>query len=173
MNVWKVQREYDLVLYYAHESVANRNDDRERLGSIKKVLPIAPVIILCDVDCLDSVIAAFESGARGYIPTATTTLELTIEIMRLVSAGGPFVPPSGLLLGGVTRQGETAGAVATHQFTPRQAEVLERLKAGKTNKIIAQELGMSESTVKVHLRSIMKKLKATNRTEAACLALTP
>jgi DNA-binding NarL/FixJ family response regulator len=187
------KKKYDLILYHAHESVANRNGDKERLASVRQVLPIAPVIILCDVDCLDSITAAFESGARGYIPTASTTLELAIEIMRLVRAGGTFVPASSLSLGGVlrqgesagasaggtfvppssTRQGETAGTIATHQFSPRQMAVLERLKEGKTNKMIAHELGMSESTVKAHLRSIMKKMKATNRTEAACLALTP
>jgi DNA-binding NarL/FixJ family response regulator len=128
---------------------------------------------LCDVDCLDSIIAAFDSGARGYIPTASTTLGLAVEIIRLVRAGGTFVPPSSLSLGRVTRQGETAGAILTLQFTPRQIEVLERLKLGKANKIIAHELGMSESTVKIHIRSIMKKMKATNRTEVACLALTP
>jgi DNA-binding NarL/FixJ family response regulator len=154
---------------------------------------------LCDVDCFESIAAAFESGARGYIPTANTTLELAIEIMRLVKAGGTFVPPSslslrrvtrhsetagataqgtlvpssGLPFGKITRHGEAAGAIASSQFTPRQMAVLEYLKLGKTNKTIAHELGISESTVKVHLRSIMKKMKATNRTEAACLALTP
>ncbi len=47
-------------------------------------------------------------------------------------------------------------------------EVLDRLKLGKTNKIIAHELEISESTVKVHIRNLMKKIKATNRTEVAC-----
>ena len=55
------------------------------------------------------------------------------------------------------------------QFTARQLDVLERLKQGQPNKIIAYELGMCESTVKVHIRNIMKKLKATNRTQVAFL----
>ena len=50
-------------------------------------------------------------------------------------------------------------------FTSRQAEVVEALRRGKANKIIAYELKMQESTVKVHVRNIMRKLKATNRTE--------
>lgn len=53
-------------------------------------------------------------------------------------------------------------------FTVRQAEVVEALRKGKANKIIAYELKLRESTVKVHIRQIMKKLKATNRTEVAC-----
>ena len=52
-------------------------------------------------------------------------------------------------------------------FTARQAEVVEALRRGKANKIIAYELHLRESTVKVHIRNIMKKLKATNRTEVA------
>jgi len=50
--------------------------------------------------------------------------------------------------------------------------VLDHLKLGKANKVIAYELAMSESTVKVHIRNIMKKMKATNRTEVACRAHT-
>jgi DNA-binding NarL/FixJ family response regulator len=52
-------------------------------------------------------------------------------------------------------------------FTARQAEVVEALRRGKANKIIAYELKLRESTVKVHIRNIMKKVKATNRTEVA------
>ena len=52
-------------------------------------------------------------------------------------------------------------------FTMREAGVVEALRQGKPNKIIAYELNLCESTVKVHIRNIMKKLKATNRTEIA------
>ena len=52
-------------------------------------------------------------------------------------------------------------------FTPREIEVLHRLRQGLQNKIIAYELGISESTVKVHLRNVMKKLNASNRTQVA------
>ena len=55
----------------------------------------------------------------------------------------------------------------TRIFTLRQAEVVQALRKGKANKIIAYELNLRESTVKVHIRNIMKKLKATNRTEVA------
>ena len=55
-------------------------------------------------------------------------------------------------------------------FTSRQIAVIEALRRGKANKIIAHELKMRESTVKVHVRNIMKKLNAKNRTEVAYLA---
>jgi DNA-binding NarL/FixJ family response regulator len=122
------------------------------------------------VDCVESISAAFESGARGYIPTASTAVELAVEIIRLVKAGGTFVPPSILYARAMIREGATPGAITTQRFTPRQSAVLELLKLGKTNKIIAHELQVSESTVKVHIRNIMKRLKATNRTEVAARA---
>jgi DNA-binding NarL/FixJ family response regulator len=162
-------RTHDLILYHLHESVAAR-DNGQSVKNIKKLLEIAPVVVLCDVDCIESILAAFESGARGYIPTQSTAIELAVEIIHLVKAGGTFVPSSVLsprVMGG---ECTTPKVITTQQFTPRQTAVLEHLKLGKTNKIIAHELGMSESTVKVHIRNIMKKLKATNRTEVACRA---
>jgi DNA-binding NarL/FixJ family response regulator len=159
----------DLILYHAHESVAKHDNDQ--CGAvIKRLLGIAPVIVLCDADSIESVLAAFQIGARGYIPTASTTLKLAVEIMHLVKAGGTFVPPSSLSAQRVSRLGTTRGVTTTQQFTERQLAVLGHLKQGKTNKIIAHELKMSESTVKVHIRKIMKKLNATNRTEVACRA---
>lgn len=52
-------------------------------------------------------------------------------------------------------------------FTPREAQVIEALQRGRSNKVIAGDLNLSENTVKVHVRHIMRKLKATNRTQAA------
>ena len=54
-------------------------------------------------------------------------------------------------------------------FTPRELDIRDLLRRGMQNKLIAYELGISQSTVKAHLRSIMMKLKAKNRTEAACM----
>jgi DNA-binding NarL/FixJ family response regulator len=161
---------YDLVLYHFHESMANREFNDEQLGFLAKILAIGPLIMLVAHDAPGSAFKALESGARGYVPTASTSLELAVEIIRLVRAGGTFVPPSSLPARGVSLLGTTRGATTSQQFTERQLAVLGHLKQGKTNKIIAHELKMSESTVKVHIRKIMKKLNATNRTEVACRA---
>jgi DNA-binding NarL/FixJ family response regulator len=163
-------RTHDLVLYHVHERVARCGDDEERLACLNRLLKIAPVIILSDFDRPESIVEAFESGARGYIPTASTSVALAIEIIRLVRAGGTFVPQSNLSLPGTTRGGVTLRATTICGLTPRQMEVLHRLKLGKANKMIAHELGVSESTVKVEIHDIMKKMKATNRTEVACRA---
>jgi DNA-binding NarL/FixJ family response regulator len=163
-------RDLDVILYYAHQSAAHNSNDGQQLAPLKNLLEIAPVIILSAADRPNSVIEALDNGARGYIPTASTSLELAIEIIRLVRAGGTFVPPSSLALRRTNGRDVTSRMPSAGQFTPRQMAVLNHLKLGKANKTIAYELAMSESTVKVHIRNIMKKMKATNRTEVACRA---
>jgi DNA-binding NarL/FixJ family response regulator len=162
----------DLILFHGHESADDTND--ARFATVGKLTEIAPVIVLASADNPELLIEAFESGVRGYIPTASTPIELLVEIIHLVRAGGTFVPPSGLYLHRTRRKDVPARAplstTTNQQFTPRQLAVLNQLTQGKANKIIAYELAMSESTVKVHVRNIMKKMKATNRTEVACRA---
>ncbi len=126
-----------------------------------------PTILLSDAEEPEQIISALKSGVRGYIPT-NVSLEVAIEAMRLVNAGGIYVPASTLVAANRPSQ-ELPGPKRLGMFTTRQAAVVEALRKGKANKIIAYELNMRESTVKVHVRSIMKKLKARNRTEVAYL----
>lgn len=129
-----------------------------------------PIVIISDAEDMNHVVAALESGARGYIPTSVT-LDVAVEAMRLVEAGGTFAPASTMI--SWKRTEETGTAQNGHLkelFTARQAAVLAVLRQGKANKRIAHELNMREGTVKVHIRNIMKKLKAKNRTEVAILA---
>jgi DNA-binding NarL/FixJ family response regulator len=163
-------RTHGLVLYYEHETSPGHAHDEERLSCLDRLLKIAPVIVLSAFDHREAIVEAFESGARGYIPTASTTVELAIEIIRLVRAGGTFVPQGSLFPGGTNRRVATLQEITTSRLTPREIKVLDRLKLGKANKIIAHELGVSESTVKINIHNIMRKMKATNRTEVACRA---
>jgi len=125
-----------------------------------------PTIVLSDADDLEQIVGILDSGVRGYIPTSLP-LDVAIEAVRLVRAGGIFVPASSLVA--ARRSGDAACAVrsANGIFTARQAAVVDALRRGKANKVIAYELKMRESTVKVHVRNIMKKLNARNRTEVA------
>ncbi|WP_315925097.1 response regulator transcription factor [Mesorhizobium sp. SP-1A] len=136
---------------------------RKLVAAFKSV----PIIVLADTDDLSQILKALECGARGYIPS-TVGIRVCVELIELALAGGTFVPASSVM---AVRQvlessRETARPLAG-LFTMRQAEVVEALRRGKANKIIAYELNLRESTVKVHIRNIMKKLKATNRTEVA------
>lgn len=126
-----------------------------------------PVVVLTDSEDVTDLLKALDCGVRGFIPTSVG-IDVCIEAINLAIAGGTFVPASGLFafrqaLDGKVSEPNRISAM----FTPRQAAVAKALRQGKPNKIIAYELNMCESTVKVHVRNIMKKLKATNRTEVA------
>lgn len=129
-----------------------------------------PVVIISDAEDMNHVVMALEQGARGYIPTSVS-LEVAVEAVRLVEAGGTFAPASAMMS---WKRGDDAGKAFEQfpksMFTARQMAVLTVLQQGKANKHIAHELNMREGTVKVHIRNIMRKLKAKNRTEVAILA---
>jgi DNA-binding NarL/FixJ family response regulator len=150
--------------------IVGKPNDLETLRDITRLCQQAnrlPTILLSDVEDPGQIADAIGRGVRGYIPTSMP-IEVVIEILRLVIAGGDFVPASSLI---AARQSNNCITASQHSgaglLTARQAAVVEALRRGKANKIIAYELNMSESTVKVHIRNIMKKLKARNRTEVA------
>jgi DNA-binding NarL/FixJ family response regulator len=124
-----------------------------------------PMIVISDTDDLNHIVRVLKSGARGYIPTSLS-FNVAVEAVRLVKAGGIFIPASSIVPDG----GEPAQSKNSALLTHRQMEVVEEIRHGKANKQIAYELNMSEHTVKVHLRHIMRKLKARNRTEVAVLS---
>ena len=93
---------------------------------------------------------------------------VAVRAVHLVCVGGTFAPAAALLSRGDRPQG-SAGEPLIEGFTQRQAQILDCLRRGMANKLIAYELNMCESTVKVHVRNIMKKLKATNRTHVVYL----
>jgi DNA-binding NarL/FixJ family response regulator len=126
-----------------------------------------PVVVMSDMDALPKVLVALKAGVRGYIPTSTP-LPIAMEAMRLVSAGGTYIPAECVLAASTTAIWQPTSHISNQNpFTTRQLQVVEALRRGKANKLIAYELNMCESTVKVHVRQIMKKLNARNRTEAA------
>jgi DNA-binding NarL/FixJ family response regulator len=129
-----------------------------------------PVVLISDVEDAEQIMCAIESGVRGFI-SSSISLNIAIEAMHLVTAGGIYVPADSLLSWRNLNESVTPAdkSVSDRKFTVRQNAVLQALRQGKANKIIAYELNMRESTVKVHVRNIMRKLKARNRTEVAYL----
>lgn len=136
-----------------------------RLGEL---MPSVPVAVLSDYEDSENIRAAFDLGVRGYIPTSLAS-RVAVQAVHLVCAGGTFAPAAALLSSSSARNGAD-GAPLIEGFTQRQAQILECLRRGMANKLIAYELNMCESTVKVHIRNIMKKLQAKNRTEVALMA---
>jgi DNA-binding NarL/FixJ family response regulator len=129
--------------------------------------------VLSDRDDVDDVNRALAHGVRGYIPTSVEC-GVAVAALRLISAGGTFVPAGALRSTAAKLDGQPEGERQRRSdgrdLTPRELSVIDLLREGKPNKLIAARLDMQESTVKVHVRNILKKLNATNRTHAAFVA---
>lgn len=166
---WKQKREEYPPLSAILLNVGGKTVDdpvvSEQIKSLSAEFVSTPVIILSDSDDFAQIVRAIDYGAKGYIP-ASVSISVCMELIALSVAGGLFVPASALF---AMRHLLQSNNPTTHPlagiFTDRQAEVVAALRRGKANKIIAYELNLRESTVKVHVRNIMKKVKATNRTE--------
>jgi len=143
------------------------------LDSVQQHLVEAPVVLLSDRDDVEDVMAALSRGIRGYINPSVEP-EVVFAALKLVHAGGTFIPEHAIRSAATkvhnssdcTRQ----QVMTALDLTPRELSVVELLREGKPNKLIATALLMQESTVKVHVRNIMKKLHVSNRTHAASVA---
>jgi DNA-binding NarL/FixJ family response regulator len=148
-----------------HEAELERS-----ISEIASIARDAKTIVLCDTEDPDYILKALQSGARGCIPTSLP-FDVMVGALNLVLAGGVYAPATALLAARSTQQRQPPHSrIGDVTFTNREIGVIEALRKGKPNKIIAYELALCEATVKVHLRNIMKKLKARNRTELALLA---
>jgi DNA-binding NarL/FixJ family response regulator len=143
-------------------------DIEQDIAALARLYPSVLTVLLSEGEDVTAILCALDKGARGYISTSMS-LEVVVEAMQLVRAGGIFVPASSLLASRNAASVDSAAPKGGRMslFTERQMAVVEALRQGKSNKIIAYELNMRESTVKVHVRNIMKKLNARNRTEVA------
>ncbi len=147
-------------------------DEDADIARLAELSALAPVALMADSEDPSHIVGALERHVRGYIPTSLP-LHVAVEAMRLVRAGGVYVPASSLIASQKSQvETDDDNPKSVSMFTTRQLAVIAALRKGKANKIIAYELNMRESTVKVHVRNIMKKLKARNRTEVAYLANT-
>jgi DNA-binding NarL/FixJ family response regulator len=140
-----------------------------RINLLRRHLGRIPLVLLSDREDVDDIVEAIEHGVRGYVPTSLEPSEAAAAL-QCVAAGGTFVPVSAVIKVAQDRHRGPNGLDrdSFESLTPRESEVLARLRQGKPNKIIAHELDISESTVKVFVRRILMKLRASNRTEVAC-----
>jgi DNA-binding NarL/FixJ family response regulator len=145
-------------------------DGRDSGANVFKILsqvaPSIPVIVLAFNNDAEVAKVAICNGVKGYIPV-TLGFDIAIEAVRFVLAGGTYVPIDYLVMRSWPGAPPSEALPASGGVTARELAVVRAIQHGKSNKVIAYELGMCESTVKVHVRRIMKKLKAKNRTEVA------
>ena len=130
------------------------------LGVLRKRFPSLPVVILSALDDPDTVARAMRQGASGFVPKYSSSEDL-LDALRQVLSGEIFLPPQLQEPHGSSRSlGERYG------ITAGQMRVLELLGQGKTNREIADLLGLTEGTVKIHVSAIFKALKVSNRGQA-------
>ena len=161
-----------LVILNTHGASIHSTEVANEMAMIAEAAPGSPLVILSDLDDAAEVLLATRLGARGYLP-ASLPLPQAVGAIRLVGGGGTYIPTC-ILLASSLRQPTDPPRPTDRRgnpiaFSRRQQQVLGLLQQGKQNKIIAYELGMCESTVKVHIRHIMRKLNARNRTQVVLL----
>lgn len=144
----------------------------EALEGLRARFPALPIVLMSGDDEPDLVRGALERGALGYIPKSSTS-EVLLSAIRLVLSGGTYLPPEA-----IGRQSRGAAPVASSAediaarlgITPRQADVLALLLAGKSNKLISRDLNLAESTVKNHVAAVFRALDVTTRVQAVLAA---
>jgi DNA-binding NarL/FixJ family response regulator len=134
----------------------------EAIAAIRTEFTNARIVVLTTYTGDVQAVAALRAGAAGYLLKSLVRKEL-IETVRTVHAGRRCVP--------VEIASEIAVHAADDVLTEREVEVLRRVAAGKSNKLVAAELNISEGTVKNHMKSILPKLDASDRTHAVMIAL--
>lgn len=150
-------------------------EDLQGLSTITSSPGETPVAILSAHKDAKSIRATIELGARGYLLKSFSEDSLR-HALALIMAGEIFVPSSILAAGfddvrdPVFISDSSKGRNPLQNLTRRQQDVLNHVMEGKSNKLIARELGLYESTVKAHIQVILEKLQADNRTHAAMIA---
>jgi len=134
----------------------------EALVAIRNQFPQAKIIMLTTSSGDIEIQRALRAGASAYVLKSTPKNEL-LQIIRDVAAGRRRIPS------------DVAGCVAEHlgqeDLTPRELEVLELIRDGNRNKQIADKLSIHETTVNFHIKNIIDKLQANDRTHAVTIAL--
>ena len=131
------------------------------ISEVRAVNPRARVIILTTFDGDEDIYRGMRAGARAYLLKDAPRDEL-LGCIRAVHAGDTFVPP--------LVAAKLAAQVSSERLTVREREILKLMGEGSSNKAIARQLGISEGTVKTHVKSVLQKLEVASRTEAVSLA---
>ena len=134
----------------------------DAMVAIRREFPKARVIMLTTSEGDVEIQRALSAGAQGYILKSMPPKEM-VEAVRVVHAGKKCIPP--------VVAAHLAEHYADEDLTSREIEVLQQIAGGNRNRDIADRLFISEETVKVHIKHIMEKLGASDRTQAVAIAL--
>ncbi len=166
------------------------------LETLRTRAPNTPLVVISDREDDQDVAVAMRKGVQGYISSGINSM-LAFQALSFILHGGTYFPPSAFRNlpqledsrhyrdpqlempereSGVSPGSDAAVSIvpgrseenfSSSHLTLRQRQVLERIRLGESNKLIGRHLGMTEGTVKVHVRQIMRKVGASNRTQLA------
>ena len=149
---------FDLILLDLHLPDAEGFSGLTRL---KNRYEATPIVIVSSEESPQRIRDSIQQGAMGFVPKASNPQEL-FRAMRLILAGETYLPPSCIAPFNSHSQQNSNNI----KLTPRQHEVLMKVIQGKSNKIIAREMGISDQTVKSHVMAVLSIMGVGNRTEA-------
>jgi two-component system nitrate/nitrite response regulator NarL len=130
------------------------------------------VIMLTVSDAEQDFVRAVRAGAEGYLLKDSEPEEILDKLRQAARGEAVFTEPLMGLLVGAMRGGSPTPPTTDECLTARERQILQLIAAGKSNKHIARELNISDGTVKVHVKNLLRKLNLQSRLEAAVWALT-
>lgn len=139
----------------------------DALKQIRAISPKTKIIVISASEDSRAIRAILATGVKGYIPKRSE-IKVFANAVKLVIDGGTYVPPS--LLDGTIANNFGSRNSGVKMLTARQSQVLDLIAQGKSNKQIAYDMGVSESTVKLHINALLRSLHVTNRTQAVITA---
>ena len=143
------------------------------LKQLQEALPKSPVVVLTDEREPRTLAACLSAGAAAFL-LKDISLEALIHSLKLAMLGQKVMPTDlalALINGAAGVQPSDGKGIERYGLSDREMEILRCLVNGDANKVIANRLEITEATVKVHMKSLLRKIKAGNRTQAAIWAL--
>jgi two-component system, NarL family, response regulator LiaR len=149
--------------------VMPRLDGVGAMRELRRRVPETRVIVLTSFADDERLLGAIRAGAAGYLLKNAEPQEV-VRAVRAASAGQTLLDPAvaARVVESIADRDQVAGA---ESLTPREREVLGLIARGRSNKLIARELGIAEKTVKTHVGHVLAKLGVTDRTQAAVIAV--
>ena len=139
----------------------------EALQEMRKLLPKTAIVVVSASEDGRTIRSVMSTGVKGYIPKRSD-IKVFDNALKLILDGGTYVPP--VLINNPPINNLSTKSTGLKTLTNRQSQVLDLIAQGKSNKQIAYDMGVSESTVKLHINALLRSLHVSNRTQAVVTA---
>lgn len=139
----------------------------DALQMMRKMLPQTAIVVVSASEDGRTIRSVMSTGVKGYIPKRSDA-KVFENALKLILDGGTYVPP--VLISNPPINNLSTKSTGLKTLTNRQSQVLDLIAQGKSNKQIAYDMGVSESTVKLHINALLRSLHVSNRTQAVITA---